>query len=106
MSWKNKDHAPIGNTCPHIDEAQWHMDDFASDLESVAKRIREYGKELEKLRHENATLREWGNDECKRANEYESEADELRKQLETANDEIQSLIQEVKDYEKQINQLT
>lgn len=99
-----RDNAPIGNTCPKID-------DVIEVLDGVADRLRELSDKLncpaleeecndifeqagnlkalfdgrrspiEELRSANEQLRDWGNDQFERANEAEAECKDLRRQI-------------------------
>jgi hypothetical protein len=101
---RQRDNAPIGNTCPDIDKV-------IEVLAGVSDRLRELSDKidcnlfeaecndifeqsgnlknlfdgrrspLEELRSANETLRNWGNAECQRADEAEDEVKSLRSQI-------------------------
>lgn len=77
------DYAPIGNTCPMIDEVvsflngiQWNEEE--ADLKSQAIQALEI---LEKIRNANSTLREWGNEEFKEKEYFEKEISQLQSRV-------------------------
>lgn len=100
-SYSRGDRAPIGNTCPDIDSIIAVLEgvadrldeivgrtedaDEAAQLETQAENLRELitGRQsaLERLRSDNDSLRQWGNEESKRADEAESEAKALQHQI-------------------------
>lgn len=100
---RNDDYAPIGNTCPMIDEVKgflelidWDMDD--EDEVELSKQCKKVCDTLEKIRDANLALRNWGNEECKKAIEFE-------KDLDYSNDKITDLKSEIKDLQSQCTEL-
>lgn len=73
--------APIGNTCPQIDEVIETLEACENDLEDVVQRLnalhRGRNSELEELRAANDTLRTWGES-------MQEENEELKKELAAA----------------------
>lgn len=88
------DHAPVRHTCPKIDGAQ-------SDIDSAINYLTELRDELEVLRKENAELREWGNEECRRANDFESDYRAACKEIESLKDDVDYLNKQVRELENQ-----
>ena len=80
---RNRDYAPVGNTCPLIDEVISAIEsaDWSENTFHTAQSVSEI---MEKIRSANLELRNWGNDEFKRA-------EELDKDLDYANREIEQL---------------
>ncbi|WP_159086381.1 hypothetical protein [Burkholderia mayonis] len=93
---RHRDNAPIGHTCPEIDNVIGMLDavadridalnekidckalgDIFNDFWEQAKYLRSLfngrNSELEKLRSANDLLRAWGNEEHNRANDAEEE---------------------------------
>jgi septal ring factor EnvC (AmiA/AmiB activator) len=99
------DNAPIKNTCPLIDKIINQVDDWYRSSEEIPKLgYADFEKSMEEIRSANSTLREWGNDECKRANDLEKELDSAKDEIEKLNDKIESLKSEIKDLEKELSE--
>jgi hypothetical protein len=65
------DNAQIRNTCPTIDKVIYKIQTAFDEAESIIKKLSEALREMEKIRDDNATLREWGNEQYQRAEEAE-----------------------------------
>jgi FtsZ-binding cell division protein ZapB len=114
---RNDDHAPIGHTCPMIDEVISYISSIDFDLNDESEVLLNDGgidavKTLEKIREANSTLRSWGNEMCKESMDYERERDDLEKEnknLKHDNDyyqkEVQSLESKVSELEDKIYEL-
>lgn len=94
-----KDNAPVGNTCPDIDEAKRHIEKATSYMRSADEYLIDLLPVLEKLRNENDQLRTWGNEQFELAEEYEAERDELKKYIDSLNDEVYELKQQINKLE-------
>ena len=81
-----RDNAPVGYTCPMIDQVisflekiDWNLEDEEeNDLSIECKEMVEV---MEKIRKANDTLRTWGNEEYNLKNKYEEERDDLEKEV-------------------------
>jgi len=96
---RNRDNAPVGNTCPKIDEVISlisQMDYEFTDEDNEDKKQKESAANvlLEQIRSDNSQLREWGNAEYLRAEENERERDDLLKQVETLKSDIDYYIKQ------------
>lgn len=99
------DNAPIGNTCPIIDEAlslmdiSWDLDN--EDESDCAKNLTKAMELIEQVRGANSTLREWGNEMCKERDDFENEVDALTRRIAEMerdyNSEIASLEQQIEE---------
>lgn len=87
-----RDNAPVGHTCPMIDEV-------ISAIKSVNWDENNYWDEsrlveiMEKIRSANDSLRTWGNDLCYERDELENYAEDLKRQLEFKQGEHDDLLQ-------------
>jgi chromosome segregation ATPase len=95
MSWNRRySREPLGHTCPRVNNAQSEISGIVNDLESVdcseedkvilndaITSLNSLSEDLENLRTDNSTLRDWGNEEAKKADDFEKELDETRDQL-------------------------
>ena len=100
---RKTDNAPIGNTCPLIDDCISDVYNWVQQSDEISKR--EYDKwevKMEKLRSDNSILRDWGNEECMRAYEFEKDLDSANNQISDLKDEIESLKDELKSLEKEL----
>lgn len=112
MSWNRRySREPIGHTCPKVNDAQSEISGIVSDLESVdcneedkvilddaISSLNSLSEDLENLRADNSTLRDWGNEEAKKADEFEKELDETRDKLseaETDRDHYKNRVEEL-----------
>jgi chromosome segregation ATPase len=93
-----RDYSPVQNTCPKIDEVIAFLETI--DSEDVSRTsIKDVVNVMEEIRSMNAELREWGNDEYRRA---ESLDDDLRR-MESEKDDVE---REVSRLEKEVDELT
>ena len=91
---RNKDNAPVANTCPKIDQVisfleklDWDLkkqifklsDDDEKYLSFECKKIVEVMEEIRKANH---ALRTWGNEEYNSKNEHEQEIKDLKAEIE------------------------
>jgi chromosome segregation ATPase len=104
-----RDNAPVGNTCPMIDDVVSHIDNIvgqsAEGWENYTTNEGELAKGLmEKIRSANDSLRTWGNEMCQERDEFEKENDynlarikELELEVSNYTDENKELKQEIDD---------
>ncbi len=97
---RNYDNAPIGNTCPMIDEVISGINsvDWSDNTFHTSDSL---GETMEKIRSANLTLRNWGNDECKRANELDNDLDYANRQIKDLEAEVKSLKADIDYYSSQ-----
>lgn len=108
---RRDDNAPIGHTCPKIDSVISEIHSLYISGEEMSRgQYTQFEKEMEEIRTANATLREWGNEQCQRAEEFEkeydyykSEADDLKKEVESLKKEVAQLEKDLEEAEKQNN---
>lgn len=108
------DNAPIGNTCPMIDNIIGRMEAAKNEAEYISKNpeqdsseevnlilgeLVEAIKEMEDIRSANSELRDWGNEEHERANEAEKERDELTGEVDELKSKIENLKSEIEELE-------
>ncbi len=106
---RNKDNAPVGNTCPMIDEVISAIE--SADWSEVSFHTAESVKEImEKIRSANLELRNWGNEECNRANSFERDFDDAERTVKAQKEDLkfyigenESLIKELNDAQFQLN---
>lgn len=106
MAWRNKnrDNAPIGQTCPMIDSVLSRIGRIYQDDEPISKAdLAELEALMEKIRSANSTLRDWGNEQCNLAMDYEDEVDEERRKNDDLSRQIASLESEIKDLENELH---
>ena len=104
---RNYDNAPIGNTCPAIDkiidkmeeaknDAKWCMDnpDENSDdeLTNIIWNLDYAISDMEQIRSDNSTLRDWGNEIYNEKDELERERDDLLLRIEELESELEEKI--------------
>lgn len=94
-----KREAPVGHTCPHIDNVIGEITNAVKILDDLYHS----NGPLEELREENAKLREWGNELVEELEEAEKELDEVRRELESANDKIEYLQGLVRELEEELS---
>ena len=107
---RNRDNAPVGHTCPKIDQVisflekiDWDLsDDDEKDLSIECKEMVEV---MEEIRKANDALRTWGNEEYNSKNEYEEEKDELEKEVKNLKSDLSDMIDEIKDLKAEIDTL-
>ena len=87
---RNRDYAPVGNTCPMIDEVISAIEsvDWSENTFHTAQSVSEI---MEKIRSANLELRNWGNDEFKRAEELEKDLDYANREIEQLKDVIENI---------------
>jgi chromosome segregation ATPase len=99
------DNAPIGQTCPLIDETISQVHNWYMDSEEISKNeYQGFEQRMEKIREANSTLREWGNEQCKLAEEYEKDLDYWKDQAETLTQEIKDLQSDIRTLEKELSE--
>ena len=107
---QNRDNAPVGHTCPKIDQVisflekiDWDLsDDDEKDLFIECKEMVEV---MEEIRKANDALRTWGNEEYQSKNEYEEERDDLEKEVKNLKSDLSDMIDEIKDLKAEIDTL-
>ena len=116
------DNAPVGQTCPMIDEVISTIDNAAErvlaqmDQECIPDETQEIfgslmadltsltqGRQslMERIRSANDELRTWGNDECRQRGDAEDERDALERKISDLEDEISDLKAELSDARSQ-----
>jgi polyhydroxyalkanoate synthesis regulator phasin len=97
------DNAPIGHTCPKIDSviSQIHAL-YMSSEEMTKQEYAEFEKLMEEIRSANSTLREWGNEENKKAEEFEKDLDYEKSRVANLESEVEDLKKEVESLEKEL----
>lgn len=113
----NYDNAPIGNTCPIIDNVIGKMDvakdeaeyisnhpeeDSSDEANNILAELTDAIKEIEVVRNANSELRSWGNEEYNRAEEAEKERDEAIRDKEYLQEEIDELKSKIEELEAQL----
>ena len=98
---RNRDNAPVGHTCPKIDQVisflekiDWNLeeDEEEKDLSIECKEMVEV---MEQIRKANDSLRTWGNEEYNSKNEYEEERDDLEKEVKNLRSDLSDLQDEI-----------
>ena len=112
------DNAPIGHTCPIIDNVISRMEsskeeadyislhpeeDSSEEANTISNEIKIAILEIEDVRSANSELRDWGNEEYSRAEEAEKERDEAIRDKEYLQEEIDELKAEIKELENQLS---
>ena len=105
-----KDHAPVGHTCPKIDQVigflekiDWDMgNEDEKDLDAECKQAVSI---MEEIRKANDALRAWGNEEYNDKNEYEKERDELEREVKNLKSDLSDMAAEIKDLKAEIEAL-
>ena len=97
------DNAPIGNTCPAInniigkmelakDEAEYirkHLNaDFDDEVTVIISELEAVISDMEQIRDDNSTLRDWGNGLSDEKDELERERDDLLVRIEEVETEL------------------
>jgi predicted RNase H-like nuclease (RuvC/YqgF family) len=107
---RNRDNAPIGYTCPKIDQVisflekiDWDLED--EDEKDLSIECKEIIEVMEEIRKANDTLRTWGNEEYNSKNEYEEEKDELEKEVKNLKSDLSDMIDEIKYLKAEIETL-
>jgi benzoyl-CoA reductase/2-hydroxyglutaryl-CoA dehydratase subunit BcrC/BadD/HgdB len=87
------DNTGVPQTCPYIDEVIAFIEaiKWQEGQEDDAQTVIEICKTLEKIRSMNTDLRDFGNQEYKRAEEAESDRDYYEKQVKSLEDEVENL---------------
>ena len=104
------DNAPVGHTCPKIDQVigflqkiDWDLnDENEKDLSIECKEMIEV---MEEIRKAYDTLRTWGNEEYNSKNEYEQEIGDLEKEVKNLKSDLSDMIDEIKDLKAEIETL-
>lgn len=99
------DYAPIGNTCPMINNVISFLEKLNLEDKDLSIECIEMVKEMEKIRDANYTLRKWGNSECREREGFEKERDDFEKDIKNLNFDIEDLHTEIKNLNKRINEL-
>lgn len=107
---RRNDNAPIGNTCPIIDEVIGIIEDPIWDEENedelhLKNRFSEALKLMEDIRSANSTLREWGNERDKDAEYWEKEFDDAKRDNDDLKSQIKDLEEEINGLQQEINDL-
>ena len=78
---RKHDNAPVGNTCPTIDEVINFLDTIIPDENLERQEIAHVRELMEDIRSSNVQLREWGNDLHERAEILETELKSIDKRV-------------------------
>ena len=105
-----RDNAPIGHTCPKIDQVINFLEKIDWDLEDdeeneLSIECKEMIQVMEEIRKANDTLRTWGNEECNSKNQYEEERDDLEKEVKDLKSELSDMEDEIKELKSEIDTL-
>jgi len=76
---RKHDNAPVGNTCPTIDEVLTFIDSIIPDENLEPQEIHHIKELMEDIRSANVQLREWGNEAHERAEMLETELKNIDK---------------------------
>lgn len=100
---RKQDNAPVGPTCPLIDETIGQVHNWYIDSEEISKNeYQGFEQRMEKIRQANSGLRDWGNDECRRADEAEKDLDYWKDQAELLQKEVNDLKSDITDLQNEI----
>ena len=114
------DNAPIGNTCPTIDnivgkmeyakcEAEYILkhpeEDSTEEAKSILGELVDTISDMENIRSDNQELRQWGNDEYSRAEDAEEERDEAIKRCEDSETEIDDLKAQIEELQEKLSEV-
>lgn len=107
---RNRDNAPIGHTCPKIDQVISFLEKIDWDLEDEEEKdlsieCKEMVEVMEEIREANDTLRTWGNEEYNSKNEYEEERDDLEKEVKSLKSDMSDLQDEITNLKADIETL-
>lgn len=117
---RHNDNAPIGHTCPIIDNVIGKMESAKNEADYISKHPEEDSseeantilgelvdaiKEIEDVRSANSELRDWGNEEYNRAEEAEGERDEAIRDKEYLQEEIGELKAKIEEMETQLSEV-
>lgn len=97
-----RDQAPVGNTCPLIDEVISAVED-ATFEENIWWDKESVTAILEKIRSANSELREWGNYEYERAEDAEKERDNFEAEKLDLEEELRELKERVAELEEELS---
>jgi predicted nuclease with TOPRIM domain len=101
-----KDNAPVGHTCPMIDDVINFLSYIAkSENEDIAKEAIEMQEVMEKIRTANDKLRTWGNECNDNFNDIESDLDSAKERIERLEDENKYLIEDLVEAKNTIDNL-
>src|SRR5688572_5049408 len=101
---RSRDNAPIGHTCPKIDDVISMVHDFyKSGGEMSVYDYNSFEKKMEQIRDANSTLREWGNEQNQLAEEYEKDLDDAKDEIADLRDEIKALKSEIRVLEDDLS---
>jgi dynactin complex subunit len=109
------DNAPIAHTCPSIDNVieeinyaqekvalikenpKKYEEDYEEQMDTIIEQLGEAMLDMEKIRKDNETLREFGNSQFYRAEEAESRRNDTLKQYDVLELEINYLREQLKE---------
>lgn len=91
------DNAPIGNTCPMIDEVIAFIEHlrFEHSNDDNSKDFKDALGLMEDIRKANKSLRDWGNEEYKRAEDAEDDCGRAKKEVSQLEDEVADMQKEI-----------
>jgi predicted nucleic acid-binding Zn-ribbon protein len=102
---RKTDNAPVWPTCPLIDETISQVHDWYKESEEISRNeYQGFEIRMEKIRDANGRLRDWGNDECRRADEAENDLENAQDTISDLKKEIEDLKEEIKTLEKELSQ--
>jgi len=106
------DNAPVGNTCPKIDNVIAIVDNLTEydinnedEFSNMEKEIKEAIGIMENIRSDNSELREWGNELHREKTDLENTVYQLQQRVSELERENSNYSDEIKDLEEQISEL-
>jgi hypothetical protein len=80
-------------------------EDSSDEARMIISELCDAIEDMENIRNDNLELREWGNDEYKRAEELESERDEAIKEMEYYKEEAEELKIKIEELESELSEV-
>ena len=92
---RRNDNAPVGNTCPAIDEVITFIDSITPDNDIEIQEIAQVRDLMEDIRSANSQLRDWGNEKHIEAEELETEKEILENELSQVIKDLKNVLSEI-----------
>jgi len=100
------DNAPVGHTCPKIDDVISTLKEiYISDEPMSQGELKSLEEIMEKIRSDNAELRDWGNKQYDELCEMEKDRDYYQNRAEKLESDVLDLKNEIKELEKQLSEI-